>query len=54
MTDSGGYQVLEYGDVPVKPTEMADFEKGIMTDFAIPLDKPTGFWITKKKARILC
>ena len=50
MTDSGGYQVLEYGDVPVKPTEMADFEKGIMTDFAIPLDKPTGFGLPIKKA----
>ena len=34
MTDSGGYQVLEYGDVPVQPTEMAEFEQGIMTDFA--------------------
>ena len=27
MTDSGGYQVLEYGDVPVSPTEMANFEQ---------------------------
>ena len=43
MTDSGGYQVLEYGDVQVSPDQMASFEKGIMTDFAIPLDKPTGF-----------
>lgn len=50
MTDSGGYQVLEYGDVPVTPTEMADFERGIMTDFAIPLDKPTGFGLPIKKA----
>ncbi|MCV0431027.1 tRNA guanosine(15) transglycosylase TgtA [Nitrosopumilus sp.] len=50
MTDSGGYQVLEYGDVPVLPKEMADFEKGIMTDFAIPLDKPTGFGLPIKKA----
>lgn len=43
MTDSGGYQVLEYGKVGVKPPEMAAFERGIRTDFAIPLDKPTGF-----------
>ena len=50
MTDSGGYQVLEYGDVPVTPTEMAEFEQGIMTDFAIPLDKPTGFGLPIKKA----
>ena len=51
MTDSGGYQVLEYGDVPVAPEEMAKFEQGIMTDFAIPLDKPTGFGMPVKKAK---
>ena len=51
MTDSGGYQVLEYGDVRVSPPEMAEFEKRIMTDFAIPLDKPTGFGLEKKKAK---
>ena len=50
MTDSGGYQVLEYGDVQVSPDQMASFEKGIMTDFAIPLDKPTGFGLPWKKA----
>jgi len=50
MTDSGGYQVLEYGDVDVLPTEMATFEKGILTDFAIPLDKPTGYGLARKKA----
>ncbi len=50
MTDSGGYQVLEYGDVEVSPPEMASFEKGIMTDFAIPLDKPTGYGMPIKKA----
>jgi len=50
MTDSGGYQVLEYGDVKVSPPEMANFEKGILTDFAIPLDKPTGFGLPLKKA----
>jgi len=50
MTDSGGYQVLEYGDVKVLPPEMADFEKKILTDFAIPLDKPTGYGLPWKKA----
>jgi 7-cyano-7-deazaguanine tRNA-ribosyltransferase len=50
MTDSGGYQVLEYGDVKVLPPDMANFEKGILTDFAIPLDKPTGFGLPIKKA----
>ena len=51
MTDSGGYQVLEYGEVDVKPPDMAKFEMDIMTDFAIPLDKPTGFGLSKKQAR---
>src|SRR3989338_7980012 len=50
MTDSGGYQVLEYGDVKVLPSEMADFEKKILTYFAIPLDKPTGYGLAWKKA----
>jgi len=51
MTDSGGYQVLEYGKVAVTPQDMKEFETGIMTDFAIPLDKPTGFGLPKKKAK---
>ena len=50
MTDSGGYQVLEYGDVDVLPPDMANFERKILTDFAIPLDKPTGYGLPKKKA----
>ena len=51
MTDSGGYQVLEYGEVDVAPADMAEFERKIMTDFAIPLDKPTGYGLSKKKAK---
>ena len=50
MTDSGGYQVLEYGDVKVLPPEMAEFERKILTDFAIPLDKPTGYGLAWKRA----
>jgi 7-cyano-7-deazaguanine tRNA-ribosyltransferase len=51
MTDSGGYQVLEYGRVDVEPAEMATFERNIQTDIAIPLDRPTGFGLSKKKAK---
>ncbi|KKK61345.1 hypothetical protein LCGC14_3015270, partial [marine sediment metagenome] len=51
MTDSGGYQVLKYGGVKVSAPEMAEFETKIKTDIAIPLDKPTGFGLTKTKAR---
>ena len=50
MTDSGGYQVLEYGDVDILPPDMAKFEEEILTDFAIPLDKPTGYKLPIKKA----
>ncbi|MBM3898087.1 MAG: tRNA guanosine(15) transglycosylase TgtA [Thaumarchaeota archaeon] len=42
MTDSGGYQVLEYGEVEADPLEMARFEEEIRTDLAIILDTPTG------------
>lgn len=51
MTDSGGYQVLEYGDVDATPSEIQHFETDILTDFAIPLDKPTGFGLSKNKAK---
>ena len=51
MTDSGGYQVLEYGDVDVSPDVMAEYETKIGTDIAIPLDKPTGYGLPKKKAK---
>ena len=51
MTDSGGYQVLEYGKVDVTPEAMATFESGIGSDIAIPLDKPTGFGMPERKAK---
>jgi len=41
-TDSGGFQVLEYGDVDVGPLEIARFQEDIGSDIAIPLDRPTG------------
>jgi 7-cyano-7-deazaguanine tRNA-ribosyltransferase len=51
MTDSGGYQVLEYGDVDVSPEVIAEYETKIGADIAIPLDKPTGYGLPKKKAK---
>lgn len=51
MTDSGGYQVLEYGALDVKPEAMAAYERKIGSDIAIPLDKPTGFGLPYKTAR---
>jgi len=42
MTDSGGYQILEYGDVEASPEEIANFQEDIGSDIAVPLDIPTG------------
>jgi 7-cyano-7-deazaguanine tRNA-ribosyltransferase len=43
MTDSGGYQVLEYGSIKVSPEVMAQYEIDIGSDIPVPLDKPTGY-----------
>ncbi|NHV97471.1 MAG: tRNA guanosine(15) transglycosylase TgtA [Thaumarchaeota archaeon] len=43
MTDSGGYQVLEYGEVDVTPAKMTTFQEEIGSDIAVVLDRPTGF-----------
>ena len=51
MTDSGGYQVLEYGSVEVEPATMAQFEKDIRSDIPIPLDKPTGYGLEYGRAK---
>jgi len=50
MTDSGGYQVLEYGSVEVNPVEMAIFQEKIGSDMALVLDTPTGIGVDKKRA----
>ncbi len=50
MTDSGGYQVLEFGSVEVDPLDIARFEEKIGSDIAIILDKPTGLDVTRKYA----
>ncbi len=43
MTDSGGYQVLEYGDLGVRYGDVAAFQSGIGSDAAVTLDRPTGY-----------
>ena len=43
MTDSGGYQVLEYGDLEIGYREVAAFQSGIGSDIAVTLDRPTGY-----------
>ncbi len=51
MTDSGGYQVLEYGSVEVQPSAIAQFETDIKSDIPIPLDKPTGYGLDYLRAK---
>jgi 7-cyano-7-deazaguanine tRNA-ribosyltransferase len=43
MTDSGGYQVLEYGDLELGYKEIASFQSMIHSDIAVTLDRPTGY-----------
>src|SRR5712692_3790383 len=42
-TDSGAYQILEYGRVDVKPQEIIRYQEDIGTDIGVVLDVPTGF-----------
>jgi 7-cyano-7-deazaguanine tRNA-ribosyltransferase len=51
MTDSGGYQVLEYGSIDIEPNVIAQFEKEIGSDICVPLDRPTGYGLDYYTAR---
>ena len=51
MTDSGGYQVLEYGDLEVGYREVAEFQSAIGSDLAVTLDRPTGYPQSRRVAR---
>jgi len=51
MTDSGGYQVLEYGSIDITPVDMAIFQEKIGSDMALVLDTPTGIGVDKKRAK---
>jgi len=47
MTDSGAYQILEYGEVEITSKEIALYQEKIDTDIATILDTPTG-WTTSR------
>ncbi len=51
MTDSGGYQVLVYGDVEVDNQTIVNYEKKIGVDIGVILDIPTGTKMTWEEAR---
>ncbi len=42
-TDSGAYQILEYGAVTVSPEQIVKYQEEIDTDIGVILDVPTGF-----------
>jgi 7-cyano-7-deazaguanine tRNA-ribosyltransferase len=52
MTDSGGYQILEYGAINAEPGVISEFERDIGSDISVPLDKPTGYGLKYEKAKI--
>ncbi len=49
-TDSGAYQILEYGHVGVKPAEIVSYQEKIDTDIGVILDFPTGFHSDARRA----
>ena len=51
MTDSGAYQILEYGEVEVTSKEIALYQERIDTDIATILDTPTGRTTSRNHAR---
>lgn len=51
MTDSGGYQVLEYGDLDVDYGEVASFQAEVGSDLAVTLDRPTGYPQSRRAAK---
>jgi len=52
MTDSGAYQILEYGEVGVTPEEIVHYQEAIESDIATILDVPTGWRVPKDYAKL--
>ena len=52
MTDSGAYQILQYGDIEYSNREIVQYEKEINSDIAVFLDLPTGTTENRKEAEI--
>ncbi len=50
MTDSGGYQILEYGKIDVTPRDIVEFQEKIGSDIAVILDLPTGADLSREEA----
>lgn len=51
MTDSGAYQILEYGEISATNEEIIRYQENIDSDIAVILDVPTGWDATPEYAR---
>jgi 7-cyano-7-deazaguanine tRNA-ribosyltransferase len=50
-TDSGAYQILQYGDVEVQPNQIIHYQEQLNSDIAVILDMPTGQEESKERAK---
>jgi len=50
-TDSGAYQILQYGDVEVSPSDIIRFQEKLDSDIAVILDIPTDQTATEQRAK---
>jgi len=50
-TDSGAYQILQYGDVEVQPNQIIRFQEQLNSDIGVILDVPTGEEGSKERAK---
>ena len=50
-TDSGAYQILQYGDVEVGPSDIIKFQEQLDSDIGVILDIPTDQGATKQRAK---
>jgi len=50
MTDSGSFQLAEYGDIDVTTEEIIEFQRQIGSDVATPVDVPTPPDVDRERA----
>ncbi|MCU4139590.1 MAG: Queuine/archaeosine tRNA-ribosyltransferase [Methanophagales archaeon] len=50
MTDSGSYQLYEYGDLEISNSDIIDFQMRVGSDIITPLDIPTPPFVSRRKA----
>jgi len=50
MTDSGSFQLAEYGDIDVTTEEIIEFQREIGSDVATPVDVPTPPDVDRERA----